>query len=118
MNFGLSFGMGAKKFRDVAERDYGVRMTLAEAREAKHKLLAAYPAIGRWHQRERPERSGRLRDLHPAGAPAGGGARLQREALVHRAPQRPGAGYRCGYPQAGPRRALGGPRSTHVPSRF
>jgi len=49
VNFGLSFGMGAKKFRDVAERDYGVLMSLAEAREAKHKLLAAYPGIGRWH---------------------------------------------------------------------
>jgi DNA polymerase I len=52
VNFGLSFGMGAKKFKDVAERNYGVRMTLSEAREAKRKLLAAYPAIGRWHQRE------------------------------------------------------------------
>lgn len=52
VNFGLSFGMGAKKFRDVAERDYGVRMTLSEARKAKRKLLAAYPAVGRWHQDE------------------------------------------------------------------
>jgi DNA polymerase-1 len=52
VNFGLSFGMGAKKFRDMAETDYGVRMTLSEAREAKRKLLAAYPAIGRWHRRE------------------------------------------------------------------
>jgi DNA polymerase-1 len=48
----LSFGMGAKKFKDMAERDYGVRMSLSEAQEAKRKLLAAYPAIGRWHQRE------------------------------------------------------------------
>jgi DNA polymerase-1 len=52
VNFGLSFGMGAKKFRDVAERDYGVHMTLSEAREAKRKLLAAYPAIERWHRQE------------------------------------------------------------------
>ena len=27
-------------------------MTLSEAKEAKRKLLAAYPAIGRWHKRE------------------------------------------------------------------
>jgi DNA polymerase-1 len=52
VNFGLSFGMGEKKFRDMAERDYGVRMTRAEAKEAKRKHLAAYPAIGRWHERE------------------------------------------------------------------
>ena len=57
VNFGLSFGMGAKRFRDMAERDYGVRMTLSEAREAKQKLLAAYPAIGTLaHARERAER--------------------------------------------------------------
>jgi DNA polymerase-1 len=52
VNFGLSFGMGAKRFKEMAERDYGVRMTLSEAREAKRSLLATYPAIGRWHQRE------------------------------------------------------------------
>jgi DNA polymerase-1 len=52
VNFGLSFGMGAKRFKDMAERDYGVRMTFSEAREAKRKLLAAYPAVGRWHRRE------------------------------------------------------------------
>jgi DNA polymerase I len=56
VNFGLSFGMGAKKFKDVAERDYGVCMSLSEAREAKRKLLAAYPAIGRWHHQESTQR--------------------------------------------------------------
>jgi DNA polymerase-1 len=52
INFGLSFGMGAKKFQETASRDYGVQMTLSEAREAKRKLLDAYPGIRRWHQRE------------------------------------------------------------------
>ena len=52
INFGLSFGMGAKRFKEMAASDYGVRMTLSEARDAKQKLLAAYPAIGSWHQRE------------------------------------------------------------------
>ncbi len=52
VNFGLSFGMGPKKFREMAERDYEVSMSMAEAKEAKRKLLAAYPAIGRWHERE------------------------------------------------------------------
>ncbi len=55
INFGLSFGMGAKKFKETAARDYGVEMTLSEAREAKRKLLAAYPAMGRWHEREAAE---------------------------------------------------------------
>ena len=52
INFGLSFGMGAKRFKEMAASDYGVRMTLSEARDAKQKLLAVYPAIGGWHQRE------------------------------------------------------------------
>jgi DNA polymerase-1 len=55
VNFGLSFGMGAKKFRDMALRDYGVEMTLAEAKEAKRKLLDVYPGIGRWHALESEE---------------------------------------------------------------
>jgi DNA polymerase I len=55
VNFGLSFGMGAKRFLEMAESDYGVEMTLQEAREAKRKLLEAYPGIGRWHQREAEE---------------------------------------------------------------
>jgi DNA polymerase-1 len=55
VNFGLSFGMGAKRFLEMAKNDYDVTMTLQEAREAKRKLLEAYPGIGRWHQRESEE---------------------------------------------------------------
>ena len=55
VNFGLSFGMGAKSFREYARERYGVTMTLEEAKEAKRKLLNTYPAIGRWHRRESRE---------------------------------------------------------------
>ena len=55
VNFGLSFGMGAQRFLETAKNDYGVVMTLREAKEAKHKLLEAYPSIGRWHRREAAE---------------------------------------------------------------
>jgi DNA polymerase-1 len=55
VNFGLSFGMGAKRFLEAAKNDYGVEMTLSEAKEAKRKLLEAYPAVGWWHQREAEE---------------------------------------------------------------
>lgn len=55
VNFGLSFGMGAKRFLEMARNDYGVEMTLREAKEAKRKLLEVYPSIGRWHQREAEE---------------------------------------------------------------
>ena len=39
----------------MAERDYGVGMSLAEAKEAKRKLLDAYPRIGLWHAQESQE---------------------------------------------------------------
>jgi DNA polymerase-1 len=55
VNFGLSFGMGAQRFLETAKNDYGVVMTLNEAKEAKCKLLEAYPGIGRWHRREATE---------------------------------------------------------------
>jgi DNA polymerase-1 len=51
VNFGLSFGMGAKKFLEKAKNDYGVVMSLKEAKEAKRKLLDTYPGIDRWHRR-------------------------------------------------------------------
>ena len=44
--------MGAKSFLAKAKNDYNVIMTLEEAKEAKRKLLATYPGIGRWHRRE------------------------------------------------------------------
>lgn len=56
MNFGLSYGMGPKSFREYARERYGVTMTLEEAKEAKRKLLDTYPGIGRWHRRESRER--------------------------------------------------------------
>ena len=52
VNFGLSFGMGAEKFQRVAARDYGVDVTLKQAKAAKKKLLDTYPGIGRWHAEE------------------------------------------------------------------
>ncbi|MDP9475653.1 MAG: DNA polymerase [Actinomycetota bacterium] len=55
VNFGLSFGMGAKMFLEKAKDDYGVTMTLKEAKEAKRLLLDTYPGIGRWHRREAHE---------------------------------------------------------------
>jgi DNA polymerase I len=55
VNFGLTFGMGVKRFRDTARRDYGVEMSEKAAKEAKRKLLDAYPAVGAWHKRESTE---------------------------------------------------------------
>lgn len=55
VNSGLSYGMGAKRFLEKAKDDYDITMTLEEAKEAKRKLLAAYPGIGHWHRREAEE---------------------------------------------------------------
>ena len=55
VNFGLSYGMGAKRFLEMAKNDYGVVMSLQEAKEAKRKLLDTYPGIGHWHRRQARE---------------------------------------------------------------
>jgi len=55
VNFGLSYGMGANRFLEKAKNDYGVLMSLQEAKEAKRKLLDTYPGIGHWHWRQARE---------------------------------------------------------------
>lgn len=50
-NFGLLYGMGAEGFQLYAETAYKVKMTLAEATEARDKFFATYPGLLPWHER-------------------------------------------------------------------
>ena len=54
LNFGLLYGMGAAVLREYAGNDYGVEMTLEEARHAHDRFFAAYPGLRAW-QRRQPE---------------------------------------------------------------
>jgi DNA polymerase-1 len=56
VNFGLIYGMGAKRFRRNARSTFGVELTEAEAERYRAAFFAAYPALARWHARA--ERTG------------------------------------------------------------
>lgn len=48
-NFGLLYGMGAKKLRLYALTNYGVELSMQEAIEIRNKWKEYYSGISRWH---------------------------------------------------------------------
>jgi DNA polymerase I len=53
VNFGLHYGMGAKGLQSYALRSYGVEMSPEEATLYRKRFFETYPALKRWHERER-----------------------------------------------------------------
>jgi DNA polymerase I-like protein with 3'-5' exonuclease and polymerase domains len=62
VNFGLLYGMGARRLVGYAALHYGVQMTLEEAERYRARFFATYPGLRRWHARQ-PRRSGETRTL-------------------------------------------------------
>jgi DNA polymerase-1 len=52
-NFGLLYGMGAPGYQNYAKSNYGVELTLDQARSYREAFFAAYPGLRSWHQRVR-----------------------------------------------------------------
>lgn len=52
LNFGLVYGMGAERFKEYAEIDYGRHWTLEEAMQFKDKFFETYNGIRRWHRNQ------------------------------------------------------------------
>ncbi len=52
VNFGLIFGQGAKGLKDYARDNYGVEMTLEEAKAYRERFFETYKGIARWHAAE------------------------------------------------------------------
>jgi DNA polymerase I-like protein with 3'-5' exonuclease and polymerase domains len=50
VNFGLIFGLGAEGLRKQAKKDYGIDLTLEEARRYRAAFFSAYPGLQRWHR--------------------------------------------------------------------
>ncbi|HQC15786.1 DNA polymerase, partial [Mesotoga prima] len=50
VNFGLLFAMGARGLSDYAENNYGVKMSVKEAKEFKEKFFAQYTGLRDWHK--------------------------------------------------------------------
>ena len=73
VNFGLIYAMGAKGLRDYAKNQYGVALSMNEAKAFREAFFGAYPGVAAWHDRMRSQReartlSGRLRRW-PEGRP-------------------------------------------------
>jgi DNA polymerase-1 len=108
-NFGLLFGLGANGMRSYAAAEYGLELTQAEAEEYRRRFFETYPALKRWHNRERSSSAkecrtilGRRRLLddktpftHRLNSPVQGseadGAKLAMALLWERRDQCPGA---------------------------
>jgi DNA polymerase-1 len=63
LNFGLLYGMGAKGFRQYAQSNYGVELTIDEARRYRDAFFKSYPGLATWHQRVRSRRMKETRTL-------------------------------------------------------
>ncbi len=50
LNFGLLYGAGPATLQRVARSDYGVFLTLDEAKYYREQFFRAYPGLKRWHQ--------------------------------------------------------------------
>jgi len=50
VNFGLIYAMGAKTLKEYSLNNYGVSMTLQQAKEFRSKFFSAYQGISQWHQ--------------------------------------------------------------------
>jgi DNA polymerase-1 len=60
INFGLIYGLGAEALRKKARTDYGVNLSLEDARRYRDAFFAAWPGIAAWHARVNKERWRRL----------------------------------------------------------
>jgi DNA polymerase-1 len=73
LNFGLLYGMGALGLVEYARSQFGVTLTLEEARRHREAFFRSYPGLARWHEQTRSSKAsevwtlGRRRLLLPAG---------------------------------------------------
>lgn len=51
VNFGFLFGMGARRFQEYAENNYGLALDLAAAERAREAFFATFPGIAAWHRK-------------------------------------------------------------------
>ena len=52
-NFGLVYGMGAKKFQETAFLKYGLRMSLDECQASRSTFFEKYDGLPKWHAKQR-----------------------------------------------------------------
>lgn len=52
VNFGIVYGMQAKKFQTYARDEYGIKLTLDEAEQWRKTFFQTYSGILKWHENE------------------------------------------------------------------
>ena len=67
VNFGFVYGMGAEKFKLYARDNFGLSISLDEAKETRKKFFNTYPALLEWHQRQRDTVKRRGYVMNPLG---------------------------------------------------
>jgi DNA polymerase I-like protein with 3'-5' exonuclease and polymerase domains len=65
--FGLLYGMGPKTLRVYALQNYGVAMTLEQAKRHRATFFTTYPGLARWHRRTEADRAGQTETRTLAG---------------------------------------------------
>jgi DNA polymerase-1 len=63
VNFGLLYGLGAEGLRNDLRAEYGIEVSLDEARNARDAFFELYPAIRRWHRETDRKRAAETRSL-------------------------------------------------------
>lgn len=53
VNFGFVYGMGAEKFQLYARDNFGLKITLDEAKDTRKKFFETYPTLIDWHEQQR-----------------------------------------------------------------
>jgi DNA polymerase-1 len=63
VNFGLLFGMGPERLMDYAKAEYGLELSLEQAKQYREKFFATYPSLRKWHKEKGGSTSPETRTL-------------------------------------------------------
>lgn len=95
INFGYLYGMYPKGFRDYARNDYGLHLTLEQAKQSRSAYFDMYPGLEEWHEKVRRyvrrhgyvrSLSGRKRRLPAAQSMRQDGQRMAAERMAINSP--------------------------------
>lgn len=53
INFGFLYGMGWKKFMEYCKTNYGLNVSVGEAKQVRHTFFQTYRQLPAWHERQR-----------------------------------------------------------------
>jgi DNA polymerase-1 len=63
VNFGLLFGMGPERLQEYSKANYGLDLTLEQAKQYREKFFTTYPSLRKWHKEKGGSTSPETRTL-------------------------------------------------------